>query len=94
MTKLVEDLERWLEHRPIRARPAGRVERVAKWARRDPLPAALLVLLVLSLVGGSAGSTYCGVAAGRRADETQKALEHEAEARKAAVQATADERWE
>jgi WD40 repeat protein len=84
---LAHDLECWLENRPISARPAGRVERVSKWVRRHPLPAALLLFLVLSLVLGSAASTYFGVSAVRRADEANKA-----QAR--AERATAAERWE
>jgi WD40 repeat protein len=49
---LAEDLERWLAGEPIRARPAGRLERVGKWARRRPAVAGLLAALVgLSLCG-------------------------------------------
>jgi WD40 repeat protein/tRNA A-37 threonylcarbamoyl transferase component Bud32 len=49
---LAEDLERWLAAEPIRARPAGPVERAAKWARRRPASAALCGLLaMLSLLG-------------------------------------------
>ncbi len=84
---LADDLECWLESRPIRARPAGRVERAAKWARRHPLPAALLAVLALSLALGSAASTWFGLAAVRRADEAQAAL-------RKAEQATKAERWE
>jgi WD40 repeat protein len=40
--ELAEDLARWLAHEPIRARPAGAVERVGKWARRRPAAAALV----------------------------------------------------
>ena len=37
---LAEDLERWLRHRPIAARPATTCERLAKWVRRHPAAAA------------------------------------------------------
>ena len=80
-TDLADDLACWLEDRPIRARPAGRIETTLKWARRHPLPALLLVFLVMTLLLGSAASTYFAVLASTRADETQKALENEAEAR-------------
>ncbi len=42
---LAEDLERWLGHRPILARPAGGVERLAKYCRRHPVRAVALSLL-------------------------------------------------
>jgi serine/threonine-protein kinase len=54
--ELAEDLGRFLEDRPIRARPVGPLERGLKWARRRPgavaaAAAGLLVLLAL-LAGG------------------------------------------
>jgi WD40 repeat protein len=49
---LAEDLERWLAGEPIRARPAGPVERVAKWARRRPASAALCGFLTTSVLLG------------------------------------------
>lgn len=42
---LAEDLERWLTHRPIRARPVGTLERVLKWGQRNPRLATAVVLL-------------------------------------------------
>jgi WD40 repeat protein len=53
--ELAEDLERWLRHEPIRARPATSIERVTKWARRNPKVATLLVLLNLVFAVGLAG---------------------------------------
>jgi WD40 repeat protein len=91
---LANDLECWLEHRPIQARPAGRFERAWKWARRHPQTAALVLFLVLSLVIGSAVSAYFGVTATRRAAETRQALAKEEAARKRADQAREAERWE
>jgi tetratricopeptide (TPR) repeat protein/tRNA A-37 threonylcarbamoyl transferase component Bud32 len=41
---LAEDLERWLGGEPVVARPAGRLERLGKWARRRPAVAALLAV--------------------------------------------------
>ncbi len=52
---LAEDLERWLRREPIRARPVGAGERVAKWARRRPALAALAGLLVVVTLLGVAG---------------------------------------
>lgn len=41
------DLERFLAHKPIAARAVGRVERGARWVRRNPVPAALLLVLAV-----------------------------------------------
>ncbi len=48
-----EDLERWLEGRPIAARPVGAPARVWRWSRRNPILAATAIaclLLGLSVV--------------------------------------------
>jgi WD40 repeat protein len=87
---LATDLQAWLDDRPIQARSVGRLERAGKWARRHPLPAALLVLTILSLVGGSGFSTYFGLAAVKHARETEKALGLEAEARRSSDHQTAE----
>jgi tetratricopeptide (TPR) repeat protein/predicted Ser/Thr protein kinase len=49
---LAEDLERFLDHRPIRARRSFPWERALKWARRRPAAAALLLVGALALLGG------------------------------------------
>jgi len=51
---MAEDLQRWLEKKPIRARPISTFERVVYWARRRPAIAALLALV---FVIGSVGIT-------------------------------------
>ena len=43
---LAEDLERWLRHEPIRARPTGIFTRGRKWVRRNPTIAVLVALLL------------------------------------------------
>jgi WD40 repeat protein len=52
---LAEDLERWLRGEPIHARPAGGLERAAKWARRRPAVAALTAAVVLVSAAGVLG---------------------------------------
>jgi hypothetical protein len=49
--ELANDLRRFQANEPIRARPAGRLERAAKWARRRPALAVLLVVTVLGVAG-------------------------------------------
>ena len=53
--ELAEDLGRFLDHEPIRARPVGHLERTLRRARRHPLQASVLagiLSLALTLVGG------------------------------------------
>jgi tetratricopeptide (TPR) repeat protein len=52
---LADDLQRWLDGRPIHARPVTAGERAWKWARRHPALAALGVALPLLLVSATAG---------------------------------------
>jgi WD40 repeat protein/serine/threonine protein kinase len=49
---LAGDLERWLEGRPITARPVSALERAAKWARRKPALAGLIAFSATGLVSG------------------------------------------
>jgi hypothetical protein len=55
---LADDLTRFLDAVPIRARPTGPVERVRKWARRHPARALVALLATLSLVGVGGGTAY------------------------------------
>jgi WD40 repeat protein len=54
---LADDLGRRLHGEPIQARPAGRVERVLKWARRRPAVAALLAVSAVALAAVLGGGT-------------------------------------
>jgi hypothetical protein len=49
---LADDLGRWLGGEPIMARPAGQLERMAKWSRRNPAAAAWLAAIPLLIFVG------------------------------------------
>jgi serine/threonine protein kinase len=49
---LADDLRRFLRGEPIRARPIGRLERLGRWCRRNPLAAGLLLAVSLSSAFG------------------------------------------
>ena len=55
---LADDLERFLEGRPIKARPTPLLERTAKWARRRPVAASLIGLGIASFLGLTIGGAF------------------------------------
>jgi len=84
---LAEELGSWLEHRQIKARPVTPVGRLVRWRKRNPAIAAMLIVVLLSLIGGTTASTYFGLQAVARAEESgrseQAALQSESLARSA-----------
>ncbi|MGP0069259.1 MAG: protein kinase domain-containing protein [Isosphaeraceae bacterium] len=52
---LAEDLRRFLDHEPIRARPVGIAGRLRRWGRRNPSLAGMIGVLCLVTVAGFAG---------------------------------------
>jgi WD40 repeat protein/tetratricopeptide (TPR) repeat protein len=86
---LADDLRRFLAGEPITARPVSRTERVWRWCRRNPAPAAALVLLLLAL-GGVAWAAHQSVKATEARVAGAEAQATASEARTSAVQARAD----
>jgi tetratricopeptide (TPR) repeat protein len=58
---LVDDLRRFLDGRPIQARPLGLAARLIRWCRRNPMAVAIGVLLVVA----ATVSTWLAVRASR-----------------------------
>jgi serine/threonine protein kinase len=48
---LAEDLEHWLKHEPIQAKPSGVFTQARKWVRRNPSTTVLVTLLIAFAVG-------------------------------------------
>ncbi len=55
---LADDLKRWLDGKPIRARPVPAIVRAAMWCRRNKMMAAAAAVAALSIVIGLAGVTW------------------------------------
>src|SRR5262249_23934388 len=73
--QLADDLQRFLDDKPVSARPVSRWERALKWARRRPAQAALLVAVFLAVLGGVAGSVFYGLYKDQHAKVTQQEAE-------------------
>jgi serine/threonine protein kinase len=71
---LAEDLRRWQQHEPIRARPPGPLGRAIRWCRRHPALTSIAAVIVLGVVGMS-WQWREAVAAGKLAEERREAAE-------------------
>ncbi|MBA2115985.1 protein kinase domain-containing protein [Bremerella alba] len=82
---LADDLERWLEDRPITARKVSTFERGVRWVRRNPLIGGLVTAIVLvSLIGFAVSSTalsYSLASQEKAVSEAERAQRNEKEAK-------------
>jgi WD40 repeat protein/serine/threonine protein kinase/tetratricopeptide (TPR) repeat protein len=81
--EMAEDLRRFTDDKPIRARPVGELERMWRWCRRNPAMAMLSLALLLTLVLGVVGIAWKWREAeqqrGKAETETLRVLEAERE---------------
>jgi hypothetical protein len=86
--ELADDLGRFVRGEPVTARPVGRLERVAKWTRRNPTVAGLSAVAAVALVAGTVVSVLFGVEARRKASELeQQTIQLQAQTQAAQYQA-------
>jgi tetratricopeptide (TPR) repeat protein len=72
---LAEDLRRFQVGEPIIARPVGMVERAAKWAKRRPATAALILFTVFAVVGLSTATLFLTAANQREREAKNDAVQ-------------------
>jgi WD40 repeat protein len=84
---LAEDLQRYLENRPILARPAGPAEKLVRWARRNPVAAAASAGALATFLAAFALVTLSYVRA-------ERAFREEARQRREVQRREKAERWE
>ncbi|HEV3025497.1 MAG TPA: serine/threonine-protein kinase, partial [Pirellulales bacterium] len=70
---LAADLGRWLEHKPIVARPFGQGERAWLWCKRRPAVAAMIGVTVVAILGSGIAVKLIRTAAAKRQAQTELA---------------------
>ena len=87
--ELAADLQRYLDGKPILARPFSRIERAWRWCRRNPVIASLSATAVLLLALTAVVSTVAYVREAHFASETSRLARNEQKAREDAQQLAA-----
>jgi WD40 repeat protein len=87
---VADDLDRWLRGEPVTISPATRWERVRKWVRRNPLPTALAVSLLIGTTVATGLAIYATTEADRANREAANAKAAERVARRQAAEAAVD----
>jgi serine/threonine-protein kinase len=67
-----EDLQRFVNDEPIKARRVGQVERFTRWCRRNPVVAGLIVAVLLLMATGTAVSSWQAIRATRAREDLAK----------------------
>jgi eukaryotic-like serine/threonine-protein kinase len=73
--EVADELERFLRGADIRARPAGRLELVRRWCRRNPALASASALAVAALLAVTGVSVWFALAESRHTEQMQAALD-------------------
>jgi tRNA A-37 threonylcarbamoyl transferase component Bud32 len=74
--ELAADLRRWLDGRPVLARPTGRLEKAWRWGKRNRAVSALLAAVILVLAAGATTSTIFAVWWKASAGKLEAELKH------------------
>ncbi len=89
---MADDLNRWLRHEPVTARPVHLVRRATLWARRNRGWAAAILITAFSLIGVGVGGLEVGRLRAARAETREAAQRREAEAQRREVHIQTAER--
>jgi serine/threonine protein kinase len=75
---MADDLQRWVDGKPIHARPVGRLERFSRWCKRNPgiakLSAAVAALLIVMTLGSVFAALNLSAAQDKTEAERDRAL--------------------
>lgn len=71
---LADDLQRFVEGRPVQARPLNAVQRLGRWAKREPKLATTVACALLALIVGLVATTWQWRRADTSADAARDSL--------------------